>query len=321
MLRDLAKTATAFDAVMQPPSSEPSPAWGTAVRRTTDPKGLVTLEPVLSSCTNKLKYKDVPASGDFAKVVKSSLSVGAGIAVDVVDIGGGYQNTQVAGLEYHLTHKRILDPDSVDEYRRCCLINPDQCQAEVITEWWKGVGSYRTLANSAAQAKIAVKNVKYAPNASVDWSRGWSVSNQWPSEGSGCVAFPNPGWKDCGEYFAYRTQPLQVPTCRQYMQDTPEKAGHTLFSGVSDWFPSESMARAKAREDVMKQVAAYCGTDVQGNFDGAALQFGDRVFSVVDGFACQDREDAGGTIQYLGRNRVWIADDVLKACLGRKAMP
>lgn len=321
LLRDLAKTATAFDAVMQSPSSDPSPSWGSAVRRVTDERGMTTMDVVLSSCTQELTYKDVSASGDFSKVVKSSLTVGAGMSIDVVDIGGGYQNTQVAGLEYHLSGKRILDPASVDEYRRCCLVNPDQCQQEVITEWWKGQGAYYTLSNAAAQAKIAVKNVKYAPSANVDWSRGWGVSMKWPSEGSECPVFPNAGWKECGEFFAYRTQAIQVPTCQQYMQDTPEKAGFTLFSGVSEWQQSESLARAKAREDVMKQVAAYCGTDVAGSFDGASLSFGDRVFATADGFACQDREDAGGTMKYLGRNRVWVADSTLQQCLDRKSLP
>jgi hypothetical protein len=320
MLRELAKTATSFDAVLQSPSSEPSPAWGSAVRKSTDERGLVTSEVVLSSCTQELQYKDVPASADFSKVVQTTLKVGAGVTLEVVDIGAGFQNTQVGGLEYHIAAKRIVDPTSIDEYRRCCVMQPDQCQNEVITEWWKGQGAYYYLAESAAQAKVAVKHVKYAPSASVDWTRGWGVQNKWPSEGAGCAKFPEPGWKECSEFFAYRTQAIEVPTCRQYMTDAPEKPGHQLFSGVSDWFDSESMSRAKAREDVLKQIAAYCGTDVVGNFDGAQLQFGDRVFAVVDGFACQDREDAGGVVKYLGRNRVWIADDVLKACLQRKAV-
>lgn len=321
MLRDLAKTATSFDAVLQSPSSDPSPAWGSAVRRGTDDKGLVTNEVVLSSCTQVLQYKDVPASGDFSKVVQTTLKVGAGVTMEVVDVSGGFQNTQVGGLEYHLSHKRILDPASADEYRRCCVTQPDQCQNEVITEWWRGQGAYYYLANSAAQAKVAVKDVKAAPSAALDWSRGWGVQTRWPSEGSGCPAFPEPGWKECGEFFAYRTQAIQVPTCQQYMIDTPEKPGFQLFSGVSDWYDSESLARAKAREDVIKQVAAYCGTDVVGNFDGANLQFGDRVFTTVDGFACQDREDAGGVIKYLGRNRVWVSDQTLQECLQRKAVP
>jgi hypothetical protein len=321
LLRDLAKTAASFDAVLQSPSSEPSPAWGSAVRRVAGADGLVTSEVVLSSCTQTLKFQDVGASGDFSKVVQSTLKVGAGMTMEIVDLGGGYQNTQVGGLEFHLSGKRILDPSSVDEYRRCCVLQPDQCQNEVITEWWKGHGASYFLANSAAQAKVAVKDVKYAPQANLDWTRGWSAQNRWPSEGSGCPKFPDAGWKECGEFFAYRTQAIEVPTCQQYMTDVPEKDGHQLFSGVSDWFDSESTARAKAREDVMKQVAAYCGTNVSGNFDTSSLSFGQQVFAVVDGFACQDKEDAGGVIKYRGRNRVWIAQAALDACVAAKNAP
>lgn len=321
MLRDLAKTATSFDAVLQSPSSEPSPSWGSAVRSVTDPTGIVRHEVVLSACTSSLKFKDVSASGDFSKVVQTELQVGAGVSYDMIDVSGGFQNKQVGGLEYHLSGKRILDPDSVDAYRRCCVLKPDQCQDQVITEWWRGQGAYYYLANSSADAKVAVKNVKFAPQASVNWSRGWGVSMKWPSEGSGDPVFPATGWQDAGQFFAYRAQPIQVPTCQQYMADTPEKVGHTLFAGVSDWFDSESLARNKAREDVTKQIAAYCGTDVQGNFEAAVVQFGDRVFGAVDAFACVDKEDAGGVIRYRGRNRVWLQDAQLAECVAKKKQP
>jgi hypothetical protein len=320
MLQDLAKTATSFDAVLQSPSSDPTPAWGSAIKVTTDDKGIKHNDVTISACTSDLHYKDVPASGDFSKVVQTELQVGVGVAYEVVDVSGGFSNKQVGGLEYHLTGKRILDPDSVDAYRRCCLIKPDQCQDQVITEWWKGLGAYYYLANSKADAKVAVKNVQFAPQANVSWSRGWGVSMKWPSEGSGQAAFPDAGWQDSGQYFAYRAQPISVPTCQQYMIESPEKPGFTLFSGVSDWYDSESLARNKAREDVLKQVAAYCGTDVVGNFDAAGIQFGDRVFATVDGFACQDKEDAGGVVKYLGRNRVWMSDENLQLCLQRKGM-
>ena len=321
MLRDLAKTAVQFDAVLQSPASEPTPSWGSAVREKVDEKGLKEYEVVLSSCTQQLKYKDVAASGDFSKVVQSSLKVGAGVSFDVADITGGYSNTQLGGLDYHLSAKRIVDPESVDEYRKCCVLQPDQCQDQVISEWWKGQGAYYTLANSSAEAKIGIKNLKYSPQANVDWSRGWGVSMKWPGEGSGCAAFPAAGWQECSEFFAYRTQTLQVPTCQQYMADAPEREGFTLFVGVSDFFDSESMARNKAREDVIKQVASYCGTDAQGNFDSAKIEFGDRVYATVDAFACQDHEDAGGTVKYRGRNRVWMSAESLRACLDRKAIP
>lgn len=321
MLRDLIKTAVSFDAVLQSPASEPTPSWGSAVREKVDDRGLKEYEVVLSSCTQTLKYTDVRASGDFSKAVQTSLKVGVGVSFDVADISGGFQRTQVGGLDYHLAAKRIVDPTSVDEYRKCCVLQPDQCQDQVITEWWKGQGAYYTLASSAAQAKVGIKNLKYAPQANVDWSKGWGVSMKWPSVGSDCPIFPAAGWEACAEFFAYRTQAIQVPTCQQYMVDAPERDGFTLFVGVSDWSDSESMARNKAREDVIKQVASYCGTDASGNFDSAKIQFGDRVFATVDAFACQDREDVGGAMKYRGRNRVWMSADSLTQCLQRKAIP
>lgn len=319
LLKDLAQTATSFDAVLQSPASEPTPAWGSAIKAVKDETtGLTRYDVMISACTPQLRFKDVPASGDFSKVVQTELTVSAGVSYDVVALSGGFSNKQVGGLEYHLTHKRILDPESVDAYRRCCVLKPDQCQDQVITEWWKGTGAYYYLANSAAEAKLAVKNVKFAPQAAVSWSRGWGVSMKWPSEGSGRAAYPAAGWQDSGEFFAYRAQPISVPTCTQYMADTPEKEGHTLFIGVSDFFDGESMAKAKAREDVLKQIAAACGTEVVGNFDESQLRFGDTVFGAVDAFACVDREDVGGAIQYRGRNRVWISDAQLQACIEAK---
>lgn len=288
--------ATAPDVVLTPPSSQPSPPMGSFVvpyeapgGGEPDPRQAGTYSPAPSSCSEELRFQTVPASESRQEIWATETGIGMSIGLPMVEIGGGWGRKSMAGIEYHLTQKVILD-GGLGELEECCLRTPERCTNHYVAEAWMGTARIHRMVSSKAGLKPIVKQLERVGSIDFTNTRGFSMSSEWSEP----------------QYFAYRTVPFQTPSCESYMNDLEPRDGMVLFTGVSERTESEQTARRQARDDARRQVAEYLGQNysIQGD---VAMSTADSIISgVQDSLTCLDpvMETAAGP-KYLARVRMY----------------
>lgn len=301
----LAERATQPDVVLVPPVGSPSPKLGSFVILYTpdegepvDPARDGTYEVGPSSCSETLKFRQVDATSKREELWMVSTGIGATIGLPQLNIGGSFGTKSLAGIDYALSHKLILD-DGLDELEACCLRSPEKCTDRYISEFWYGTGSIHRVQGSEAALKTTLKQLDKLGNVKFGMQKGWSVAEEWD-----------------GQYFAYRVQSFQRPECESYMNDLTEVPGKVLFSGVSARKGSEQAAKRDARNDARQQVVRYLGEEFQLEGDEAISRAEAVISGVKDSLTCMDPvTDTPEGPNYLARVRMYVSADHLEGKL------
>jgi hypothetical protein len=296
--------ASAPELVLTPPSSVPSPPMGSFVvpyaapgGGDPDPRRVGTYSAAPSSCSESLQFQTVPATESRQELWATETGIGISIGLPMVEIGGSWGRKSMAGIEYHITEKVILD-GGLGELEECCLRTPERCTGEYISESWKGTARIHRMVSSKSGLKPIIKQLEQVGSVDFTNSRGFSMSSEWSEP----------------QYFAYRTVPFQIPRCDSYMNSLEERDGMVLFSGVSGRSESEQDARRDARDDARRQVAEYLGQTFSIQGDVALSNAESLISGVKDSLTCLDpvMESASGP-RYLARVRMYASSDDLQA--------
>ncbi|NCG22384.1 MAG: hypothetical protein GWP91_25490, partial [Rhodobacterales bacterium] len=192
----LANLATQPDVVLVPPVGEPSPKIGSFVvpyaapeGGQADPKKVGTYDVEPSSCSEVLVFKAVTASEDRKELWVLNSGVGVNIGLPQFGLSAGVSNKSMAGMEYVVGRKLILDT-GLEELEMCCLQHPDRCAGEYISEYWQGTGKIHRMTGSDSGIKASIKAIEKTGTIDYANTKGWSSASSWTEP----------------MYFAYRTQ-------------------------------------------------------------------------------------------------------------------
>ena len=295
----LAERATQPDVVLVPPIGEPSPAAGSFLvpADADDPAKAGTFDTARSSCTDVLTFKTVKASEKREELwmVESGIGARLGLPQFGIQIGGGTKS--MAGIRYDIADKLVLD-GGIAELEMCCLKSPDKCTDRYITEYWRGTGALYKMTGSDSAMKSTLKGLDKLGKVDFGTTKGWSSSSEWADP----------------QYFAYRVERFQLPSCEAYMNDLPEVQGKVLFTGVSKRVPSEQEARRDARSDARQQVVRYMGEEFSIEGDEVISKAEALVSGIKDGLTCIDDPQATPEgPQYLARVRMYVDKEKLEA--------
>jgi len=298
--------ATQPDVTLVPPVGEPSPKIGSFVvtyapaeGEEPDPAKVGTQDVAPSSCTDALVFKEVDAVEKRSAMWLVNSGVGARIGLPQFGIKIGVDHKSLAGLEYDIEKKLILDT-GVAELEKCCVQSPDKCTGEYISEFWRGTGKMWRMDGTDAGLKASLKGLEKLGGIDFSATKGWSAASDW----------------DKPMYFAYRTQAFQLPECKAYMDNMPEKKGRVMFAGVSKRTASEQEARTNARNDARMQVVKYLGEDIKIEGDTIVTSAEALLSGVKDSLTCMDPElETPEGPHYLARVRMYVDKERLDAAL------
>jgi hypothetical protein len=276
------------DVVYQPPVGEPSPKLGAFVERNEDG----TFSTVQSKCTTKLTFKDVKSIERRSQLAEFDVGLAAKLNLQVrgVQVEASFGKKSLAGIEYNIGNKRILDGGQ-EEVVECCVQHPSQCEGEFVSEWWQGTGKFFRINTSQAAIKATLKELQ-GNGGAVDFSvsKGFNMESSW----------------DEPMFFAYRTEKLKLQTCAEFLRDNQPDGNARFFVGVSKFKGSEQEAREDAREAAHREIAQVLGTEFV-MVDGEASRVAEALISGVFGnFECVDTDTAGPSPSYLARVRYTV---------------
>lgn len=297
----LAQRATQPDVVLTPPVGEPSPKTGSFLIPYTatgepDPRRVGTYEVGPSSCSEELIFKTVKAAEVRKELWMVDSGVGAQVGLPTFGLQMGGKTKSMAGLNYTVKDKLIVD-GGLKQLEECCLRAPDKCTDRYISEFWRGVGSIHRLNSSSKGLKVALKQLDQTGQVDFSNAESWSVGSSWNEP----------------MYFAYRVQSLQLPSCKNYMNDLPEQKGMVLFTGVSERVLSEQKARRDARSDARQQAVQYLGEYFEIKGDKAISHAEGVIKGVKDSLTCMDDTiDGPEGPQYLARVRMYVPEELLQ---------
>lgn len=305
LLERIMAYATQPDVVLVPPAGELTPPLGSFVVPYVAPNGAMpdpakagTFEAAPSSCSDALRFNAVASSESRQEIWATETGIGMSIGLPVAEIGGSFGRKSIAGIEYHLSQKMVIDRSSLADLEECCLRTPERCTNHYISEAWQGTGRIHRMTATKASLSPAVRQLQGSGSVQFGHESGWSMASEWSEP----------------QYFAYRTVAFQTPSCESYMNDLPEKEGQLRFAGVSSRVDSEQEARRDARDDARRQVVEYLGQQysIQGD---SAIAVAEAVLSgVKDSLTCMDPiiESASGP-RYLARVRMYVSMDEVDA--------
>jgi hypothetical protein len=301
----LAERATQPDVILTPPISEPSPAAGSFLvayvpEGEPDPKKVGTFQVAPSSCTEALRFKSVPSSEAREELWMLDSGAGATVGLPEFGIRIGGTTKSIAGIQYTLQDKLIVDTSSLKAFETCCMKNPDKCTDQYIAEVWRGTGQLHRLTGTDAALKTSLKSLDKLGKIDFGATKGWSMSSKWEEP----------------QYFAYRVQKLQLPSCQSYMNDLPEVEGKLLFTGVSKRSLSEQDARRDARSDARQQLVRYIGEEFSIEGDEVLSRAEALVSGVKDGLTCMDETTASPEgPQHLARVMMYVDAAAVEAAV------
>ncbi|TNE90824.1 MAG: hypothetical protein EP330_07270 [Deltaproteobacteria bacterium] len=293
MLNQLAAYFQGTDVHLQPPVGEPSPKAGSFITRyqtpegsEPDPKKYGTHEVSVGECTGHLVFKEVTAAEHRESLLKVESGVAAKIGIPGTgfSIGGEAGRSTLAGIEWDLTHKMILDSGEA-EMIKCCL-EEGQCTDEFISEWWKGTGTLYQARTDKVGVKALLKSLGKA-NGQIGLSSNsnFSQATSW----------------DEPMYFAYRTTKLELPTCEDYLEKHPPGDDWVSFTGVSKFLDNEQQAEDDAWDHVVDQLVESLGARYDEGSDSAKVIAGD-ILGIFEQFSCRDTvKDARPQVQVRTR--------------------
>ncbi len=298
LMEKLVQYAVSADAVFQPPSGEPSPAAGSFVQAYKPPPDeepnrdrIGTYDVSTSSCTKHLKFKKVAATEKRSTLMSLDVGIASklGLAPVGLDIGGSLGHKVIAGMEYELTEKMILDGGQ-DEMTRCCVENPAQCTDEIISEWWAGTGKIHRLITTNAGLKATLANLEESGMVNFGMSKGFTMNSEWSTP----------------QYFAYRTQRLRLPSCEEYLNSSRSDTSSIAFTGVGEFKDTEQDARRDAREEARRLLVESLAQDYYVEGDKVQSYAEALIGGVMETLQCVERDETGPMPQFKARAQMRV---------------
>lgn len=283
--------------VFQPPAGRPSPMAGSFVvpYQGDDESRQGTYMTASSTCSDKLVFEDVPTAESRKELFSLETGIGINLGLNVVQGSGGFNRKSLAGMEYEISNKRII-VGGMQELEECCVQSPERCTNEIIAEWWQGNGKVHRFVNSNANLRINVKQLERVGRVDFGNTQGWSMQNNWNNA-----------------FFAYRTQAVRIPSCEEFMNNSPELDDKVRFTGVSKLLPAEQTARRDARDDARQQLVEFLGSEYRLVGDQALRTAEALISGIKDDLTCVDQRAEPTGPHYLARVRMYVDKSAVDA--------
>lgn len=215
---------------------------------------------VRTRCSQFIKPKRVPASGEYQEVAAASSGAAGKLGVkSVAKVEMGGQAAEALLVRYALIEKMQADVDE-DNLQRCCSDAPDQCTKRFIAGALLADGNYYAATEASSGGGLDAKALENLP---VDASVVYESDMKWERK----VQFKR-------QYFAFSTRrslagglassdpkgaaKADADSCA-WANSVPTDLDGIYFVGVSNPMPSEKLAREDAMRDARDQVIKYLG--------------------------------------------------------------
>lgn len=217
---------------------------------------------VRTRCSQFIKPKRVPASGEYQEVAAASSGAAGKLGVkSVAKIDMGGQAAEALLVRYALIEKMQADVDE-DNLQRCCADAPDQCSKRFIAGALLADGNYYAATEASSGAGLDSKALENLP---VDASVVYESDMKWERK----VQFKR-------QYFAFSTRRSvsgglnnsdaksvaaaeAADAACAWANKVPTSLDGMYFVGVSNPLPSEALAREDAMRNARDQVIKYLG--------------------------------------------------------------
>jgi hypothetical protein len=269
-------------------------------------------------CSQFIKPKRVPASGEYQEVAAASSGAAGKLGVkSVAKVEMGGQAAEALLVRYALIEKMQADVDE-DNLARCCSDAPDQCTKRFIAGALLADGNYYAATEASSGAGLDSKALENLP---VDASIVYESDMKWERK----VQFKR-------QYFAFSTRrslynPLDAKAASAakanddacaWANNVPTDLDGIYFVGVSNPMPSEKLAREDAMRDARDQVIKYLGEFLAE----AQLSATKTVGSAADIQVLMDdtkvKESMSGGIAKSVKDRKWCGPAELGTPSGTK---
>jgi hypothetical protein len=216
---------------------------------------------VRTRCSQFIKPRRVPASGQFEEIAAASTGASGKVGVKSlakVDLGG--QSADALLVRYALIEKMQADVDE-DNLQRCCAADASQCSKRYIAGALLADGNYYAATEFDAGGGVDVEALSQLPEGvPIDASVVYDSNMKWERK----VGFKR-------QYFAFSvrrglagglgsstTTAAGSGECA-WARKVPTDLDGVYFVGVSNPMPSEKLAREDAMRDARDQVVKYLG--------------------------------------------------------------
>ncbi len=203
-------------------------------------------------CSEFVKVKRIPASGETEDVFGASSSIGGKLGIQkVASISGERKDMNAIRIKYNATEVMQADPDTRG-LTECCQAEPSQCTKRYISRAIAGDGRIFVATEKSNQAGLEAegtfKNIPISGDImykdGLKWERTTEFRNQY-------FAFSfsralNPGTSAIADDCSWAKRP-------------PRSLDGQYFVGVSEPAPSERVARDLAMREARSQVVKYLG--------------------------------------------------------------
>ncbi len=292
------------DVVLVAPAGELTPALGSFMvpyeapgGGVPDPQRAGTYESAPSSCSDALEFREISGAESRQELWATETGIGFSIGLPMVEIGGSWGRKSIAGMEYHITRKMVIDTSSLAALEACCVRQPERCTNHYISEAWEGTGRIHRMVSSKAGLKPIVRQLEGTGSLDFSTGSGFSMSSEWAQP----------------QFFAYKTSAFQIPACDSYIGALPDEAGQMLFKGVYNRNESERDARRDARDDARRQIVEYLGQEYSIVGDEALSRAEAVISGAREAVTCLDPniESASGP-RYLARTAMYVSASALE---------
>lgn len=214
---------------------------------------------VRTRCSQFIKPRRVPASGQYEEIAAASAGASGKVGVKSlarVDLGG--QTAEALLVRYALIEKLQADVDE-DNLQRCCAADASQCSKRYIAGALLADGNYYAATEFSAGGGADVAALSQLPEAvPLDASVVYDADMKWERK----VGFKR-------QYFAFSVRralagglgsssAAAANECA-WARKVPTDLDGIYFVGVSNPMPSEKLAREDAMRDARDQVVKYLG--------------------------------------------------------------
>jgi hypothetical protein len=220
---------------------------------------------VRTRCSNFIKPKRVPASGEYQEVAAASSGAAGKIGVKSiakVDMGG--ETAEALLVRYTLIEKMQADVDE-DNLQRCCAEAPDQCTKRFISSALMADGNYYAATEAGSNVGADSQALKNLPvdasivyESDMKWERKVNFKRQYfafSTRRSLAKGLASTSGDDAGK----KAEPAGGGNDCKWANEVPTDLDGQYFVGVSNPMPTEKLAREDAMRDARDQVIKYLG--------------------------------------------------------------
>lgn len=234
---------------------DPSVFLGRFVPEGAKPADIDETAAMQTPCSKFFTIKKVPVGGvEFDEYFTAGASAAANIGIPPVAFEASATRTKVVRVKYTATEKWIANLDDPEGFQRCCMQAPGQCTDRFIGEFLSGTGEIFAGYMEGSEASANYTGVTKQAGAEIKDGVTWRRA----------VAFKNP------VFFAFKTSENRMGVsgvasgqCQhQFRNAVPKSPLGLYFVGVSDWMPSERVAREQAELDARTQVIRFLGEQI-----------------------------------------------------------